>query len=110
MRLRHAAAQDDQVLIDDAGRSECDRLLAVVTAEALSHVDAALLAKTLDGSAVARIECVEKVCDAGKEALLRTVCPPGEAANGLCAGHTGIEGPLQLAGCRVQRDDFLRWC
>ena len=45
MRLRVAAAHDDQVLVDDAGRGERDGLRLVVAAQILAQIDAAVFAE-----------------------------------------------------------------
>ena len=112
MGFRVAPTDDDQVFVDDARGGERDGLLEVVAAtilgEALAQIDAATLAKRRHGGSGARIEAVEKVHDAGEDALLAAVGPVGEAARWLRTGDSGVELPFELAGGGVEGDHLLR--
>ena len=85
-------------------------------AQALAEVDAAVLAEGGDGLAGLRIEAVEKVEDAGEEAGLFAVSPPGETTRrlgeaevaGAVGAEAGVEGPEEFAGGGVKGDDFER--
>ena len=57
-----AAADDQQILVDDAGRGERDRLLRRVAAQILAQIDAARRAEARDRLAGARVERVDDSC------------------------------------------------
>ena len=105
--FRIAAADDDEVFVDDAGGGERDGLLFEIAAEAFAEIDAAVFAEAGDWLAGGGIKAVEEVHDAGEEAALFAVGPVRHAAVGLGAGDAGVEGPLELAGGCVEGDYFF---
>src|ERR1700756_2710980 len=83
VRLWITAPNDDQVFVDDARRSERNRLRLKVAPKILAQIDAARLAKRWDRMARFRIEAIETVHHAGKVAAMRAVSEVGKAACGL---------------------------
>src|SRR5580704_16661864 len=106
MGFRIATAHDNQVLVNDARRGQRDRLFAIIPAKVFAKVDAAVFSEARDWFAIAWVECVEKICNAGEEpapgTIFRMVRPPGKAPHRLCASHAGVEAPDQLSRCSVE--------
>ena len=99
-----SAADDEEVLEDDAGGSEADGLLFRVALEALMEVDAAGGSEGGDGSAGFGVEGIDVATEGGEDAGVTRVGIEGHAADAL-AGGLGIEGPDGFAGGGVERDD-----
>src|ERR1700754_220467 len=77
-----AAANDEEVFVDDAGTRECDGLALRVAAEVFAKVDAAIVAEGWDGFAGGRIEGIDEAHDSGEDVTFAAVDPPGKAADG----------------------------
>src|SRR5882757_8903780 len=78
--LRHFAAHNDEVLVDDARSRKRDRLNLVIARQILSEVDSSFLAKRKNGSAGLGIERIEVVHYARKNPALFSVRPVGRPA------------------------------
>ena len=78
-----AAADDDQILVDDARCRERDGERAWVARKAFAKVDVAIVAERCDRLARVRIEAEKQVHYGGEDAALLAVCPVGDAASRL---------------------------
>ena len=92
------AADDDQILVNDAGAGEVDGLSKVISAQSLAQIDSSLLAKGGNDFARLCIERVEIMRYAGQDSTMLAVSPVGETAGRLLAGHPGIKFPEKLTG------------
>src|SRR5882757_10401680 len=77
--LRHFAAHDDEVLVDDARSRKRDRLNLVVAPQILSQVDPSFLAKRRNGSAGLGIERIEVVHYTREDPAFFSVSPVGDS-------------------------------
>jgi hypothetical protein len=75
MRFRVRPAQDDQVFVDGAGRSQRYGLQPVVTAQSLAQVNSSILAKRGDSLAVGRVDRIQVISDARQNAAVMAICP-----------------------------------
>ncbi len=80
LRFRIAAADDDQIFVDDPRTGQRDRLNAVISPESFPKIDAAAFAEALDWPARSRIQSVKEVHDAREHAALVSVGPIGHTA------------------------------
>ena len=108
MRLRVAAANDDEVLVDDSGSGERDGLLFVVAAQLLAQIDAAVFSEARDGLTGFGVKAVEEIHDSGEDACGLTAAPVSDAARGLSCIDAGVELPLERARGGIECDDLLR--
>ena len=102
--FRVATADDDEVLVDNAGSGESDGLLGVVAAQVLAQVDAALFAKTGDGFAGSWIERVEVVQHAREEAGTLAVGPVAQSrakAGYFCTPESKVQSRAPVAASRA---------
>src|SRR5580700_3686864 len=84
MRLRVAAANDDEVLVNDSRSGEDDGLFFVVATQLLAQIDAAVLSEARDRLAGLCIEAIEEIHNSGEDARGFTVGPVSDAARRLC--------------------------
>ena len=106
-----AAADDDQVLPDDTGRSERVEGTGRVAIEAAREVDGAVLSESGIGFAGFRVERVEPHAGAEEHALLAAAAPVGDApadapATLIVGVLKRIEAPQLAAGGSIDRDGF----
>ena len=111
MRLGLAAADDDHVFVNDAGRGERDRECAEVRLHAidgqtLAQIDVTIFAEAGDQIAGVGVEAVEKVHHAGVDAAALAIIPVRDAASRLAGDDAGVEFPLQLTGSGIESDDL----
>ena len=108
-RLGVAAADDEEIVVDDRRAGERDEGLGVVAAEIFAEIDAAVLAECLDGFAGGSVQRVNEVHYADEDSLAGGVGvgPEGEAAVRLRAVDDGIEFPEQLAGGGFKGENLL---
>ena len=114
MRFGLAAADDDHVLVDNARRCERDGECAEVGLHSIddqsfAKIDVAVLAKARDKVAGLGVEAVKKVHHASVDAAMLAVIPISQATRGLTSDNAGVEFPLQLATCCVERDNLGAW-
>ena len=114
MRFGLAAANDDHVFVDNPRRCERDGEGAEIGLQsfddqAFAKIDVAVFTKARDQVAGFGVEAVEKVHHAGVDAAMLAVIPIRQAACGLAGDDAGVELPLQLAGCCIERHNLRSW-
>ena len=106
--LRIAAANDNQILVNNSGAGESDGLGKIVSPKALPQIDSSLFAKGGNRFASFRIERIEIIHHSSQNPAMAAVTPVGNASRRLTAVNAGIEFPKQLSGCCVERNYLLR--
>ncbi len=86
-----AAADDQEIAVDRAGRRQPHRLQLRRPAEAVVEIDPPGAAERLDRLAGGGVEGVDEVIDGGEDARRATVAPVGHAAIRSAALQPGIE-------------------
>ena len=106
--FRSAKAENQVVLVKNAGCGECDSGLRVIGVEILAKVEPSALAKAGDRLACGRIQRIEEVHDVGKDTRLLAVRPIAQPTAWLTADIAGIKFPELLAFGSIQREDLER--
>src|SRR5580698_3378803 len=105
--FRIAAADDDQILVNNSGTGKRRPLQGGRAAQIFAKIDSAIFAEVQNGLAGGGVERVERIHHAYEDAPVLAARPKSEPAIGLRSLYPGIEFPEQFAGCRVQREYFL---
>src|SRR5258708_2987941 len=108
IRLRIAATNDNQILVNDAWCGEGDGLKKIVSPQALPQIDSSLLAKRGNHFAGRRIERIKIVHHSSQNAAMLAVAPIGKPTRRLGAVYPGVKFPQQLTVGGVKRNHLLR--
>ena len=101
------SADNQQVLVNDAGAGQDDGLLLGVAAQTFAEVDAAVAAEIGDWFAGAGVEGVDIALDGGEDTRRFAVGPVDHGAIRAVAGDAGVESPEKFSGGAVERDRFV---
>src|SRR5205823_5669652 len=89
--LADATADDDGVLVDDAGRRQADGLLAQVAAEIETKINAPFLAERLNRRACRGVQRIDVLISGGKHTAFGAVGPVHDASVWSAAFRVWIE-------------------
>ena len=107
--LRHAAAEDQQILVDDSRRGQHDGLPIRITVQITVQIDAPAVAECRDRFAGAGVERVHIAGDRSIDApVVSTVAPVHQPAIRSLPPDARVERPQVLAGRRAQRERLVR--
>src|SRR5262249_39061351 len=103
-RLSDPSADDEQVLVNDAGVGETHRLCLWVTVEITSEIDPTVVAEGWYRRARAGVKRIEILIDSSKDPLVVAARPIDDSAVRPAPLNMGIERPERLAGGGAHRE------